>query len=69
MTAPFAALFSEVDVIAMGRKMDWDRAKRKPPRVLSRNEGRLDRAADNWLDHGTLSGVRRPVAKKAAPRR
>lgn len=53
----------------MGRKMDWDRAKRKPPRVLSRNEGRLDRAADNWLDHGTLSGVRRPVAKKAAPRR
>jgi hypothetical protein len=37
-----------------GKQLDWHKAHAKPARVLSWKEQRLDRAADNWIDHQTL---------------
>lgn len=33
----------------MGKQIDWRKAHIKPARLLSRQERRLDHAADNWL--------------------
>lgn len=36
-------------------RMNWDKAKRLDTREPVYKEKRLDRAADNWADHGTLN--------------
>lgn len=44
-------------------KMNWDRAKVLDTSGPGYKQQRLDRAADNWLDHGSLN--RKPPAKVA----
>ena len=41
----------------MTKRLNWERTNKNaiPSRVLSWKEERLDRAADNWIDHGSLS--------------
>lgn len=36
-------------------KINWDRAKKLDTSDPGYKQQRLDRAADNWLDHGSLN--------------
>jgi hypothetical protein len=44
--------------------IDWRRAKKLDTSEPGYKQQRLDRAADNWLDHGSLN--RKPPAKENA---
>ncbi|MDR3534008.1 MAG: hypothetical protein P4L90_26010 [Rhodopila sp.] len=46
--------------------IDWRRAKAVDKRGPTYQEQRLDRAADNWLDHMSLD--RKPAPKKKRQR-
>ena len=47
----------------MSKQRDWTKANAKPARVLSWKEQRLERAADNWIEGGSL--YRKPAKAPA----
>jgi hypothetical protein len=48
-------------------KINWDRAKKSDTSEPGYKQQRLDRAADNWLDHGSLN--RKPPVKPTKAKR
>jgi hypothetical protein len=48
----------------MGKQLDWRKARTLDVSEPGYKERRLDKAADNWLDHGTLTKYVPAAAEK-----